>query len=61
MREYKLMIPGPVEVSREVREAFNRPTVAHYGEEWAHFYLRTTERLSSMLGCTGQTFILPGS
>lgn len=61
MREYKLMIPGPVEVSREVRETFNRPTVAHYGEEWAHFYLRTTERLSSMLGCTGQTFILPGS
>ena len=59
--KYLLMIPGPVEVPDEVIEAFNGQPVAHYGKEFRDLYLDTAERLSRLLGSTGQSFLMPGS
>ena len=60
--KYLLMIPGPVELSEDVLEAYNGQTVAHYGPDWAEIYLRTERRLSGLFGCEGgRTFLMPGS
>jgi aspartate aminotransferase-like enzyme len=55
------MIPGPVEISEDILEAYNGQPVAHYGSEWTDIYLRTEHRVSRLLGCTGRTFLMPGS
>jgi aspartate aminotransferase-like enzyme len=59
--KYILMIPGPVEISDEILEAFQGQPVAHYGPEWTEQYLHITERVSSLLGSEGRTFLMPGS
>ena len=58
---YILMIPGPVEISDDVLEAYNGQPVAHYGEEWTGLYLDTIRRTSRLFGCSGRTFLIPGS
>jgi len=55
------MIPGPVEVMDDILEVYNGQPVAHYGPEWARFYLETAQNISNLLGSTGRTYLMPGS
>jgi len=59
--KYLLMIPGPVEISEDILEAFQGQPVAHYGPEWAELYLETAENFSGIIGSDGRTFLIPGS
>ena len=61
MKELRLMIPGPVEVSPEVLEEMSRPLVAHYGGEWTAFYNETLELLRQVFGTCGEIVLFPGS
>jgi len=62
MRRYKLMIPGPVGVHEEVLSEFLKGPEAHYGTDWAEFYIETCSRINELIGNTGgQTFLIPGS
>ena len=58
-----LLIPGPVTVEEEVREALSRPVPAHYGPAWTATYRRLQERLARLFGTEGRVFLLfgPGS
>lgn len=58
-----LLIPGPVTVADEVREALSRPVPAHYGPAWTATYRRLQERLARLFGTGGTVFLLfgPGS
>lgn len=56
-----LMIPGPVEIPEDILAEFSGQPVAHYGPEWARFYLQTASSVSRLLGSEGMTFIMPGS
>lgn len=38
MKNYELLIPGPVMVDEAVLEALAQPVLAHYGEEWVEIY-----------------------
>ena len=40
-KSYKLMIPGPVEVSEEVLHAMGSQVQPHYGPDWTAFYNET--------------------
>jgi aspartate aminotransferase-like enzyme len=59
--KYLLMIPGPVEIPEDILEHISAQPVAHYGPEWARFYLETAESVSRLLSTKGRTFIMPGS
>jgi len=59
--KYLLMIPGPVEISDDILEAFQGQTVAHYGQEFRDLYVGTTKKLSKILGSKGKSFLIPGS
>lgn len=61
MNNYLLMIPGPVQLSRDVLEAFNGQTAAHYGPEWTKIYLETEKNFSKLVNSDGRTFLMPGS
>jgi len=34
----KLMIPGPVDIPEEVRDAMAVPAMPHYGDAWIRLY-----------------------
>jgi aspartate aminotransferase-like enzyme len=59
--KYFLMIPGPVEISDEILDAYQGQPVAHYGPEWTKEYLDIIKRVSQILGSEGMTFLMPGS
>jgi alanine-glyoxylate transaminase / serine-glyoxylate transaminase / serine-pyruvate transaminase len=61
MKRYELMVPGPVPVEPEVLAALAQPLVAHYGDEWTHFYLETVELLKQVIQTKGHVFLLVGS
>ena len=44
MRQYKLMIPGPVDVPDEVMAAM-ATSMPHYGDEWLGIYTETQDNL----------------
>lgn len=58
-----LLIPGPVTVDEDVREALSRPVPAHYGPAWTATYRRLQQRLARLFDTEGQVFLLfgPGS
>jgi len=58
---YLLMIPGPVEIRKDILDSYYEKPVAHYGHEWAQFYIETTKRMSRVLGSEGRSFLVPGS
>lgn len=60
-RKYLLMIPGPVQISPDILEAFNGQTAAHYGPEWTEIYLSTEKMFSKLVNSGGRTFLMPGS
>jgi alanine-glyoxylate transaminase/serine-glyoxylate transaminase/serine-pyruvate transaminase len=61
MKELRLMIPGPVEISPEVLEEMSRPLVAHYGGEWTAFYNETLDLLRQAFGTRREIVLFPGS
>jgi len=58
---YKLMIPGPVEVSPEVLKAMGEPIFPHYGPEWTRFYNETLTILRTVFNTSGSVFLMVGS
>lgn len=58
---YLLMIPGPVEIPEEILCAFQGQTIAHYGKDFRDIYIKTTDKLSKVLGSSGMSFLLPGT
>lgn len=60
-RPFKLLIPGPVEVSHEVAAEMAHPVVPHYGPEWADVYRETVSGLCRILGTKGTAYLIPGS
>ena len=61
MREPRLMIPGPIDVSQEVLDSMSRRMVAHYGSDWTEFYRETTSSLLGIFRTGGHVFLVPGS
>jgi aspartate aminotransferase-like enzyme len=61
MRRKILMIPGPTEVSEEVRQELAKPVTPHYGSDWVGIYKETIEMLKTVFKTTGDMFVLVGS
>jgi alanine-glyoxylate transaminase/serine-glyoxylate transaminase/serine-pyruvate transaminase len=61
MEQYKLFIPGPVEVSADVLEAMGAPIQPHYGPYWTKFYKETIDLLRKVFQTNGDIYIMVGS
>jgi aspartate aminotransferase-like enzyme len=55
------MIPGPTEVSEEVREEIGKPVSPHYGSDWVGIYKETIGLLRTIFRTSGDMFVLVGS
>ncbi|RLI15080.1 hypothetical protein DRO49_05670 [Candidatus Bathyarchaeota archaeon] len=60
MKNYKLMIPGPVDIFDDVREAMSGPSVAHYGAEWVELYQETVGLLQQVFQTQNDLYLLVG-
>ena len=60
MPNYKLMIPGPVEVEDEVLNEMASPVPAHYGDEWMKIYGETIDCLKRVFQTENDLFIMGG-
>jgi alanine-glyoxylate transaminase/serine-glyoxylate transaminase/serine-pyruvate transaminase len=61
MNKISLMIPGPVELSVNVRRELSQQVSAHYGKEWADFYNSTIFLLKHVFQTTSYVFPMVGS
>jgi len=61
VRRKILMIPGPTEVSEEVREEIGKPVSPHYGSDWVGIYKETIGLLRTIFRTSGDMFVLVGS
>ena len=61
MRRKILMIPGPTEVSEEVRQELAKPVTPHYGSDWVGLYKETIAMLKKVFKTKGDMFVLVGS
>jgi alanine-glyoxylate transaminase/serine-glyoxylate transaminase/serine-pyruvate transaminase len=59
--EYKLMIPGPVEVADDVLQQMGAQVNMHYGPEFTAFYKETTALLKEIFRTSGDVYLLVGS
>jgi alanine-glyoxylate transaminase/serine-glyoxylate transaminase/serine-pyruvate transaminase len=60
MPNYKLMIPGPVDVEDEVLNKMASPVRAHYGDEWMKIYGETIDCLKRVFQTENDLFIVGG-
>jgi alanine-glyoxylate transaminase/serine-glyoxylate transaminase/serine-pyruvate transaminase len=60
MANYKLMIPGPVDVENEVLSQMALPVQAHYGDKWMKLYLETIDCLKRVFQTENDLFIMGG-
>lgn len=60
MERAKLMIPGPVDIEQDVRQAMGGPSVAHYGKDWVDVYRETLGLLGEVFQTRGDIHILAG-
>ncbi len=60
-KHYRLMIPGPVEISPDVLAHMSDPLTAHYGDRWVEIWRKTVSNLQRVIGTEGEVFILVGS
>lgn len=60
MRAARLMIPGPVDIEEDVRQAMAGPSVAHYGEDWVKVYRETLGLLGEVFQTRGDIYVLAG-
>jgi len=56
----KLMIPGPVDIPEEVRDAMAVPAMPHYGDAWIRLYGETQEMAKRVFGTHNDLYIMPG-
>lgn len=60
MSQRKLMIPGPVDVTEEVRQAMAIPSTPHYGRDWLCLYGETQEMAKQVFGTRNDLYIMTG-
>jgi alanine-glyoxylate transaminase/serine-glyoxylate transaminase/serine-pyruvate transaminase len=60
MANYRLMIPGPVDVEDEVLSEMASPVPAHYGDAWMKVYRETIDRLKRVFQTENDLFIMGG-
>ncbi len=56
MRDYELLIPGPVTVDQAVLDALAQPVPAHYGGEWVEVYTDVVAGLKQIFQTEGDLF-----
>jgi len=56
----KLMIPGPVDISEEVRQAMSVPSMPHYGPDWMRLFGETQELLRQVFQTHHDLYIMAG-
>ncbi len=61
MKGYRLLIPGPVEVTPEVLEPMSSPMEPHYGEDWTKYYNETLGLTQKIFRTEGDIFLIPGT
>ncbi len=61
MTRTKLMVPGPVDVSEEVRAAMAVPSMPHYGEAWIQLFDETKAMAKQVFGTSHDVYILAGA
>lgn len=52
-----LLIPGPVSVEDDVRAAYGREVVPHYGEAWVGLYRRVAAKLGQVMGTAADVVV----
>ena len=60
-KNYRLMIPGPIEVEPEVLARMSDPLTAHYGDRWVEIFNETVENIKQIMGTVGDVVLLVGS
>ena len=60
MSRRKLMIPGPVDVPEDVRQAMSVASMPHYGPEWLQLYGETQEMLRQVLKTRAELCVVSG-
>lgn len=60
MPQRKLMIPGPVDITDEVREAMAIPMMPHYGQAWIVLHGETREMAKQIFGTQHDLYLLAG-
>ncbi len=60
MAAMKLMIPGPVDIPEDVRDAMAIRTMPHYGDAWVRLYGETQEMAKQVFGTHNDLYIMPG-
>ena len=60
MKQYKLMIPGPVDVPDAILEVMSSFSLPHYGDDWLQIYDETQAYLKQVFGTENLLFIMPG-
>lgn len=59
-QQFRLMIPGPVDVEEDVLAAMAEPVLPHYGQQWLGVYHETIERLKQIFGTHNDLFLMAG-
>lgn len=60
MSERKLMIPGPVDIPEDVRDAMSVASMPHYGDEWIVLFDDVIGMVKTMFGTQNDLFIIAG-
>ena len=58
---YQMMIPGPIQLEKNVLREMGRQVVPHYGPEWTAYYNETITLLQRCFLSSGRVFPIPGS
>jgi len=61
MNNYSLMIPGPIELSDEIRFELSQQVIAHYGKDWVDSYNATISLLKKVFQTTSDVFCMVGT
>ncbi len=60
MMQTKLMIPGPVDITEEVRTSMSVASMPHYGRDWLRLFGETQEMLKQVFGTRHDIYLMGG-
>lgn len=61
MKQYRLRIPGPVDLQPEILAQMSAPLIAHYGSDWVKLYTETLTLLKQVWQTEhASLFLMPG-
>jgi len=60
-KNYRLMIPGPIEINPEVLAKMSDPLTAHYGDIWVGIWRKTVSNLQRVIGTKAEVLVIVGS